>query len=125
MGTGQRIGVECYDLDGNAADSRYTIQFIRWRRSQPQDVLPKSTSLVSTVPAVRPGAAWSVQYRLVCAMTLSGGGAPTPTGRVLRRVGVADQGRVVPSDDRAVERRADARIGLRADDDESSDAEAG
>src|SRR5262245_31479706 len=39
-----------------------------------QDV--KSTSLVSTVPAVRPGAVWYFQYRLVCAMTRSGGGAP-------------------------------------------------
>ena len=36
----------------------------------------KSTSLVSTVPAVRPGAVWDVQYRFVCAMTCSGGGAP-------------------------------------------------
>jgi hypothetical protein len=37
---------------------------------------PKSTSLVSAVPAVRPGALWSVQYRFVCAITWSGGGAP-------------------------------------------------
>lgn len=36
----------------------------------------QSTSLVVTVPAVRPGALWYVQYRFVCAMTLSGGGAP-------------------------------------------------
>src|SRR6202022_4221651 len=41
-----------------------------------QDVLPKSTALVSTVPAVRPGAVWYFQYRFVCAMTCSGGGAP-------------------------------------------------
>ena len=34
-----------------------------------QAVPPKSTSLVSTVPAVRPGAVWSLQYRFVCAMT--------------------------------------------------------
>ena len=36
---------------------------------------------------------------------------------------VADEGRVVPSDERAVERRADARVGLRADDDEPPDPE--
>jgi len=41
-----------------------------------QDVAPKSTSLVATVPAVRPGAVWWVQYRFVWAMTCSGGGAP-------------------------------------------------
>jgi hypothetical protein len=40
-------------------------------------------------------------------------------------VGVADKGRVVPPDERAVERRADARIALCADDDdESPDSEA-
>ena len=37
---------------------------------------PRSTSLVSTVPAVRPGAVVSFQYRFVCAITWSGGGAP-------------------------------------------------
>ena len=37
---------------------------------------PKTTSLVVTVPAVRPGADWYDQYRFVCAMTMSGGGAP-------------------------------------------------
>ena len=84
---------------------------------------PKSTSLVSTVPAVRPGAVWYLQYRFVCAMTWSGGGAPHAV-LVLGRVGVADKGRVVPPDERAVERRADARIGLRARDDESPDSEA-
>ena len=31
---------------------------------------------VATVPAVRPGAVWYLQYRYVCAMTWSGGGAP-------------------------------------------------
>ena len=36
----------------------------------------KLTSAVSTVPALRPGALWYCQYRLVCAMTASGGGAP-------------------------------------------------
>ena len=46
-----------------------------------------------------------------------------PGRLVLRRVGVADEGRVVPPGERAVERRADARIGLCADDDESSDSE--
>ena len=55
-------------------------------------------------------------------MTCSGGGAPHG-GQVLRRVGVADEGRVVPSGERAVERRADARVGLRADDDEPPDSE--
>jgi hypothetical protein len=38
-------------------------------RRRGQEVESKSTSLVATVPAVRPGAAWYVQYRLVCAMT--------------------------------------------------------
>lgn len=36
----------------------------------------KATSFASTVPAVRPGAFWSLQYMLVCAITWSGGGAP-------------------------------------------------
>jgi hypothetical protein len=36
----------------------------------------KLTSAVSTVPARRPGAAWKSQYRLVCVITCSGGGAP-------------------------------------------------
>ena len=35
-----------------------------------------------------------------------------PSRLVLCRMGVADKGRVVPPDERAVERRADARIGL-------------
>ena len=39
-------------------------------------------------------------------------------------MGVADEDRVVASGERAVERRADARIGLRADDDEPPDSEA-
>jgi hypothetical protein len=43
---------------------------------------------------------------------------------VLGRVGVADQRGVVPLADRAVERRSDARIGLRTDHDESPDTEA-
>ena len=41
------------------------------------------------------------------------------------RVRVADQGRVVAPGERAVEGAADARVGLRADDDEPADAEAG
>jgi hypothetical protein len=41
-----------------------------------QDGPPKSTSSVATVPAVRPGAVSEVQYRFVCAITCSGGGAP-------------------------------------------------
>jgi len=44
---------------------------------------------------------------------------------ILRRVGVADERRVVPPDDRAVERRTDALIGLCADDDESPHTKAG
>jgi hypothetical protein len=36
----------------------------------------KSTSVVSIVPAFRPGAVCEAQYRFVCAMTVSGGGAP-------------------------------------------------
>jgi hypothetical protein len=36
----------------------------------------KSTSVVSIVPAFRPGAVCDAQYRFVCAMTISGGGAP-------------------------------------------------
>ncbi len=36
----------------------------------------KLTSAVPTTPAVRPGAAWNDQYRLVWEITWSGGGAP-------------------------------------------------
>src|SRR5258708_29734490 len=32
--------------------------------------------MVATVAAVRPGGVWEVQYRFVCAITASGGGAP-------------------------------------------------
>src|SRR5439155_8037919 len=39
----------------------------------------------------------------------------SPCRLVLRRVSVADKRRVVPPDERAVKRRADARIGLCAD----------
>ena len=46
-----------------------------------------------------------------------------PCRLIVRRVGVADQGRVVPPGERAVERRADARVGLCARDDQSPDAE--
>src|ERR1700730_3355900 len=56
-------------------------------------------------------------------MTWSGGGAP-PCRPCLRRVGIADKGRVVPPDERAMKRRADARIALCADDDKSPDSEA-
>jgi hypothetical protein len=49
----------------------------------------------------------------------------SPGRLVLRRVGVTDKGRVVPADERAVERRADALVGLRADNHESPDPEAG
>jgi hypothetical protein len=41
-----------------------------------QEVSPKSTSFVSTVPAVRPGAVWCFQYRFVCAITWPGDGGP-------------------------------------------------
>lgn len=41
-----------------------------------QEVARKSTALVSTVPAVRPGASWYCQKRFVNVMTWSGGGAP-------------------------------------------------
>ena len=47
-----------------------------------------------------------------------------PCRLIPRRVGVVDQGRVVAPDERAVERRADARVGLRADDDEPPDSQA-
>ena len=57
-------------------------------------------------------------------MTWSGGGAPH-SRQVLGRVRVADQRRVVAPDDRAVQRRADAFVGLRADHDEPADPEAG
>ena len=46
-----------------------------------------------------------------------------PLGQVLGRVRVADEGGVVAADERAVEGRADALVGLRADDDEPADAE--
>ena len=47
-----------------------------------------------------------------------------PRRAVLGRVAIADKGRVVPPDECAVERRADACIGLSARDDESADSEA-
>ena len=47
-----------------------------------------------------------------------------PFGLVLGCVGVADQGRVVSPGERAVECRADAGVGLGADDDEAPHAEA-
>lgn len=47
-----------------------------------------------------------------------------PCRLVLRCMGVADKCDVVPSDERAVERRADTRVGLCADDDESPNPEA-
>jgi hypothetical protein len=48
----------------------------------------------------------------------------SPCRAVLRRVGVTDKGYVVPPDERAVDRRADASIGLCANDDELPDTEA-
>ena len=48
-----------------------------------------------------------------------------PRGQVLGRVRVADERRVVAADERAVERRADAGVGLRAGDDEPADAALG
>ena len=46
-----------------------------------------------------------------------------PLGEVLGGVCVADEGRVVAPHQGSVERRADARVGLRAGDDEAPDAE--
>src|SRR3989440_12151339 len=60
-------GQTIYVLEGGAVDRRL---------GRPQDVPAKSTSFVATAPASRPGAAWLPQYRFVCVMTLSGGGAP-------------------------------------------------
>ena len=48
----------------------------------------------------------------------------SPRRHVIRRVGVADKSRVVAPDERAVERRADARIRLCTDHEQSSDLEA-
>ena len=48
----------------------------------------------------------------------------SPGRLVAGRVRVADEGRVVAPDEGAVERRAHARVGLGADDDEAPDAEA-
>jgi hypothetical protein len=49
----------------------------RWQRQAAGLVRSvKSMSAVVTTPAVRPGAWWYFQYRLVWAITLSGGGAP-------------------------------------------------
>src|SRR5947209_12013322 len=47
----------------------------------------------------------------------------SPFSLVLRRVGILDQDRVVPPGERAVEGRADARIGVCACDNKSPDAE--
>ena len=52
-------------------------------------------------------------------------GRRAPCRLILRRVGVADQDRVIPPGDGAMQRRADAPIGLRADDNHSPDPEAG
>ena len=54
------------------------------------------------VAALRPGALWNPQYRLVCAMTARRRGALR--GQVLGGVRVPDQGRVVAADERAVQR---------------------
>jgi hypothetical protein len=45
----------------------------------------------------------------------------SPFRLIFRGVGIADKGRVVSPYERAVKRRADASIGLRADDHESTD----
>jgi hypothetical protein len=52
------------------------------------------------------------------------GGRGAPLRVILGRVGVADKRGVVPPDERTVERRANAGIGLRARDDESSNPQA-
>ena len=62
------------------------------RLAAPAAPRQKVTSTVSTTPAVRPGPSWNFQYRLVWAITWSGGGAPygvrssvvwaSPTSRV-------------------------------------------
>src|SRR5690349_9935426 len=49
-------------------------------------------------------------------------GRCAPGAEVLSGVGIADERRVVPAHDRAVQRRSDAFVGLGADDDEVADA---
>ena len=61
---------------------------------------------------------------LVCAMTLSGGGAPH-SAEVLGGVRVSHQRRVVAPRDRAVQGGPDALVGLRAGDDQPADLEVG
>jgi hypothetical protein len=48
-----------------------------------------------------------------------------PGREILGGVRVADEGRVVSANDRAMERRADAFVRLRADDDQAADGEVG
>ncbi len=48
-----------------------------------------------------------------------------PRREILGRVRVADEGRVVAADERAVQRRAHTLVRLRADDDETADGEVG
>jgi hypothetical protein len=55
---------------GPAASPRRSAQVAPGHQS------PNVTPAVSTVPPVRPGALCQSQYRLVCAITLSGAGAP-------------------------------------------------
>ena len=77
----------------------------------------------STVPVVRPGAVWCAQYRFLCVMTLSGGGA---SQSVWSSVCVSPtEGRVVAPSQGTVQRGADAPIGLRADHHQSPDTQPG
>ena len=64
------------ELDQQYSDGKMSMEDYMARRAEIMRGLAKSTSAALTVPAVRPGALWYCQYRLVWATTSSGGGAP-------------------------------------------------
>ena len=100
---------------------------IRARRSLPRTALRRSRRnrhpRSSPFRPSGPGAVWYVQYRLVCAMTLSGGGAPHSDWSSVVCASLTSVASY-PLRQRAVQRRADALIRLRSDDHEAADTKA-
>ena len=76
---------------------------------------------MSTTPAAAPGGLCDFQYRLVWEIDHVGRGR-APLGEVFGGVGITHQDRVVPAGEGAVQRGADAGIGLGAGDDQAADA---
>ncbi len=84
-------GARCTDIANR--DPRFRNRYAQpgpdpnFSGARPSDTRPSNTRLSNAQPskvvssalvtaAVRPGARWYCQYRLVCAMTASGAGAP-------------------------------------------------